>query len=208
MLPAGAYGSRWARSPLCSIEPDRERAVVHQLHLHHGPEPTRRDADAQAPKRLREPEVERLGELRRRGPGEPWAPTAPRIRIERELAHDEPVAADVEERQVRPPVRVVEDPELGDASSERVGRRLVVLQTNPEQDDEPAPDLANGLAADAHSGAGSALEKCPHSLSRRRLGPAMLPGVLVAPALSFGLVAVPGVRMALGDELLDGRGNH
>ena len=62
------------------------------------------------------------------GVGEAGAAAARRVGEERELAHDERGAADVEDRAVRPALLVGEDPQLRDAPRERGGRRVVVAR--------------------------------------------------------------------------------
>src|SRR5205807_2516405 len=89
---------------------DRDRPVVHELYLHPRTEDARRDLDAERPKRLAEPLVERLG-LLRRGRGREARPVALRcVGEQRELAHDERGAAGVEEAAVETPLLVLEDP--------------------------------------------------------------------------------------------------
>ena len=92
--------------------------------------------------------VQRLGDLGRRGAGEARAIPLARVRDQRELAHDERLAADVEERAVEAAVLVLEDPQARDLSGEAFGRRQVIALRDPQQDRQPTPDRAENRAVD------------------------------------------------------------
>src|SRR5206468_1383122 len=94
-------------------------------------------------------------------------PAGTRVRIQGELRHDECLPADVEQCQVRLSGGVVEDPQLGDPSGQRVGRRLVIVRAHAEQDDQSAADLADDLLADADPCARRPLEERAHPPAAR-----------------------------------------
>src|SRR5439155_16671648 len=89
--------SRRASSAIGSVEPDGEGAVVDELNRHLGSERPGLDVrDAVLPETVREAQVETFGGVRRRGVGEAGPAAARCVRVERELAHDQRGAADVE----------------------------------------------------------------------------------------------------------------
>ena len=181
-----------------------------------------------AAERLREPEVEPLRQLRGRGAGEPGPPAAAGVGVERELAHDERLAADVEQRQVRPALRVVEDPQLRRPAGRARRHRLVVVRPDAEEDRRaparsrrrprrrrgrgrrssaggaPARQARAGRAGSTSGGITSPAPSRPGPLRRLH---AVLGGVGDPPALGLREIAlaVGGVPF-LGERL--GRGRH
>ena len=111
--------------------------------------PNRPVATRTRTERGREAQVEPLREVGRRGSREPRSTPAARVREERELADDERVPADIEQRPVRPTLLVGKDPQLGHGPGESVGGCVVVGRPNPEEHDEPAPDFAHGFVVHA-----------------------------------------------------------
>jgi hypothetical protein len=85
------------------------------------------------------------------------------------LADDERIAADIQERQVRPAIGVIEDPEIHDAPGDRRRNGVVVLRPDPDEHHEPPPDLADHLAVDADTGSLRAdpLEQAAHAIRSR-----------------------------------------
>ena len=115
-----------------------------------------------ARERRREPPVEPLGEVWRRGAGEPGPAAPPRVGEQRELRDDQRRPADVEQRPVGPALVVAEDAQLGGLAGEVVGDRLGVVRTDPEQDHEARADRADDIAVDPDRRAGRPLEDGPH----------------------------------------------
>ncbi len=111
---------------------------------------------------ISEPEVEPLGELGRRAADEARPASAARIRVERELRDDERATADLEDRQVRPPLGVTEDPQLGDLARQVVGGRLGVVRADPEEDDQAVVDRTHDLAIDPDRRPRRPLQQRPH----------------------------------------------
>ena len=84
--------------------------------------------------------VEPLGELGGAPAGEPRTPAAPRVGEQRELRDDQRLAAEVEQRAVRPAGVVAEDPQLGGLAGEVVGDRLGRRPgPTPSRIDQPGP---------------------------------------------------------------------
>ena len=77
---------------------------------------------------------------------------------------------DIDERQVRATLGVVEDPQFGDPPRERVGYGLVVFRADAQQHDEPALDLADRVTGDPNPRARRSLKKCPHAGAAQRFG--------------------------------------
>jgi len=88
------------------VEHDRDGPVVHECDLHTRPEDPARDADPLAFQALADSLVQRLGVLRRRGAREARPRSPGGIGDQRELAHDEHLALDVEDRAVEAPAPV------------------------------------------------------------------------------------------------------
>ena len=106
---------------------------------------------ATGPRALAEALVERLGPL---GPGrvhERRPVALAGVAVERELRHAEELA--LAERLVHPAVRVLEDPQRADLLGEPVGVLGPVVVGDPEQHQQPGPDLGDALPADGHRGA-------------------------------------------------------
>ena len=124
------------------LEDDGHRAVVHELDLHSRAEEARLYGNSMCPKLLAEPLVHRFRHV---GPGgtREARPVAPRsVREQRELADDERLAADVEERPVELPVVPLEDPQLRDLLRQPVGVGGLVALGDAEEDAEAATDRA------------------------------------------------------------------
>ncbi len=85
------------------------------------------------------------------------------VRVERELADDERLAADVEQRAVRPALVILEDPQLADPARERVGRRLVIAVADAEQHEESTADRADRPAVDPDLGPADPLQERAHA---------------------------------------------
>ena len=94
---------------------------------------------------------------------EPRPASARGVRVERELADDERLAAHVEQRAVRPTVVILEDPQLADPARQRVGRRLVIVVAHAEQDEEAGPDRLHEPALHADLGAADPLQERAHA---------------------------------------------
>ena len=88
-----------------------------------------------------------------------------RVGDERELADDERLAADVDERAVEAPVLVLEDPKARDLGGHAlcVGGR--VAGCDPEQNDDAGPTRGRPLASHRDRRLGDALDDRPHAYS-------------------------------------------
>jgi hypothetical protein len=145
------------------VEHDRDGPVVDELEGHAGAENACPDGDAQGAELVAERLVEGFGPFLWGSFGEvgPSSPLAFAIDDERELAHDERLAADVLEAQVEAPVVVLEDPKPRDAGGEAARGSLAVLNRDAEKDAETAADLANRLGADDDARPPHALDDGP-----------------------------------------------
>ena len=134
---------RVAQNATLAVEEQRDRAVVHQLDLHHRAE----DAfgHARGPPRATRATNWRYSACaasgRRRGHVAGTAAAAG-VAVERELRDHQDRAADLERGEVHLARRVVEDPQVGDLVRQGVGVRGPVVAPDGEQDDEAAADLA------------------------------------------------------------------
>jgi hypothetical protein len=148
------------------VENDRHWAVVHERNVHSRSEHTRLHRYALSAQRLTEALVERLRDLwtsRLREVG-PSSLLVSAIRDERELADDERVAADVDQRAVETVGLVPEDPEPRDLSSKPEGFVLSVLPGDPEQDQEAVSALPDDLATDRDRGPSDPLNNGAHAV--------------------------------------------
>src|SRR6185369_16856500 len=99
----------------------------------------------------------------RRGAEEVGTPPALQVREQRELGDGEHRAADLGEREVHLPLRVLEDAQLVDAAREVGGLPLAVAVRHPEQHDEAARDAADATAVDGDLAAPHALDDGDHA---------------------------------------------
>ena len=144
------------------VEDDRHRPVVDELDLHPRAEDARLHPDAEVAQALDEAVDERRGDLGRRGVGEARTLPLARIGEERELAHDERLAARVEQRPVEAPVFVREDPEPRDLRRETLRCRVVVLRGRAEEHEQPRAARPDDVAVDAHLGPRDPLDDRSH----------------------------------------------
>ena len=90
-------------------------------------------------------------------------PVAPaRVREQRELADDERLAADVEERAVEAALVVLEDPQAGDLPGEPLGRFGRVFVPGTDEHEQAAAARADDLAVDRDRGPRHALHDRSH----------------------------------------------
>jgi hypothetical protein len=101
-----------------------------------------------------------LGQCRRRR--EARAATASHVGIERELADDEQRSAGLGDGEIGPPISVLEVAEADELLGHAVDHILVVIGSDADEYDGPAPDLAQQLRAGADRGPGHALYDEPH----------------------------------------------
>ena len=86
----------------------------------------------------------------------------PRVRDEGELAHDERLALNVEERAVEPAFLVLEDPQPRDLAREPARVLLAVAARHAEQHDDPRPGRADDALVDGDGGLAHSLDHGPH----------------------------------------------
>jgi hypothetical protein len=139
-------------------EDDRHRPVVDELDPHARAEDAGLDLQPEGTQRLAEGVVERLGLVRRRRGGEARPVSLARVAEQRELAHREHRAAGVHDAAVELAGVVLEDTELRDLRREADGVLAAVAAGDAEQDEQPAPDLADRFAADTNGCARDALD--------------------------------------------------
>ena len=110
---------------------------------------------------LAEPLVQRLGGFgpRRRDVGRPIA--LARVAVERELGHAQHLAV-VAQRQVHHAVVIGKHPERSDLVGEAVHVFLAVLVRDPEQHQQPRPDLGDPFPVDVDRGPLHPLHQCSH----------------------------------------------
>ena len=132
------------------VEDDRHRAVVDQLDLHLRAEDARLHADAFRAERLDEALDERLRLRARRRVGEARPVALSRVGEQRELAHDQRLAARVDERAVEAALVVGEDPQPRDLRRKAHGRFGHVFVPGTDEHEEPCAAHADGLAVDSH----------------------------------------------------------
>ena len=122
------------------IEDDRHWPIVDQLDLHPCSENPRLDRHAEPAERIAETLVERLSPLLRGCAREvrSIAPLAFEVQDERELAHDEGLSADVDDRPVEPTVAVLEDPEPRDLAGQSLCLGEAVTISDAKEDEQPA----------------------------------------------------------------------
>ena len=121
------------------------------------------DTDARTTKRVRERLDERLRLL---GPGrirEARAVALPRVGEQRELAHDERITTDVEERAIEATRLVGEDPKAGDLRGEPSGVFGRVIVPGAEEHQETPSDRSDHVAIDPHGGARDPLDHGSHA---------------------------------------------
>jgi hypothetical protein len=143
--------------PSLALQNNRDRSVVHELHLHPGTENAPRHVDAVPLERFAEDFVERLGSIRPGGAREARSVSLACVGDQRELADDKRSAARIEHAAVEFSLLVLEDPQPRDLAGEPSGGRLVVLVGNAEQDAEPALDRADVVPVDEDAGGANAL---------------------------------------------------
>jgi hypothetical protein len=103
------------------------------------------------------------------GRGEPArAATLGGIAVERELADDEDLGADIGGGAVHHPGLVVEHPEVEEAVGERPGDGRVVVVGHADEHAQPATDPSDLLAGDGHGGLGHSLHDRAHAACSRR----------------------------------------
>src|SRR5690554_801607 len=139
-------------SPVPSLEDDRHRPVVHEIHFHESPEFARRDHET----RLLEPADYHVdqgsSDFRRRRGGERRPSALPGVGIQGELADDEGRSADLADREVHRPLLVGKDPQAGDLVSQRHRIRLRVAEGHPDEDHQARADRTHGPAVDSYLG--------------------------------------------------------
>src|SRR5579864_5993020 len=128
--------------PLFTIQPNGNRPIIQQCHLHICPKYAARYREAIASQRILEALDERLRDGWRRGIGEAGAAPPARVCIQCELRDDQRLAADVEQRAVHLALVVLEDTQVGDFVAEGFDLGLAVVMTDAEQDEKSLADLA------------------------------------------------------------------
>ena len=108
--------------------------------------------------RLAEPFVERLRNLRTRGGREARAVALRGVGEERELAHDQGGAADVDDGAVEAAIVVLEDPQARDLPGEPLRIGVGIALPHAEQDDEAGGYLAAHDTVHRHRGTRDALQ--------------------------------------------------
>ncbi|GIU96520.1 MAG: hypothetical protein KatS3mg013_0323 [Actinomycetota bacterium] len=108
------------------------------------------------------------GALRLLGGGPRRATPLAHVPVERELGHDERLPAHVQQRAVRHPALVGEDPKLGELVGEPDRLVLGVATGHPDEQEQPRSDRVDQLLAHAHAGAEDALAHDPHQLGVTR----------------------------------------
>ena len=141
------------------LEHECDRTIIDQLDEHVGAEAPAGHRRTQVAEGGRERLDQRFGDRGRRGRGPRRPPTATRVGVERELAHDERGAAGIAERSVHDSVRVVEDAQVPHLVGEPAGGALVVVVRDADEDTQSASDLPDHVVADAYVGAGDALNE-------------------------------------------------
>ena len=137
---------------------------------HLGPEPSGFHRRSRVAESGDEPVDQRHRLLRRRSAGEPGSTATADVGVERELAHDEERAADVGDREVRPPVRVGEVAQAEELVGHAVDGGIVVIGPDAGQDDRAESDLTEPLVAFANRCAGHALDDEAHRPRETRTG--------------------------------------
>ena len=129
-----------------------------------GPEHARLDVDTLASEGQDERLDQRPGDLRPRRIREAGSSSLLALAVceERELADDERLAADVEERAVEPAVVVREDPQAGDLGGEARGRLGRVLVPCTDKHEKARPARTDDLAVDTHGGSRDPLDDGAH----------------------------------------------
>jgi hypothetical protein len=114
--------------------------------------------------RGREPFVEPIGLLRRGRAAEPRTATSAGVREQRELGHDQRLAADIDERSVDPTFLVAEDPQLRHSPCEGIRDARIVVVADADQNHEPLADRRDDLLTDADRRPCRPLQQGPHAL--------------------------------------------
>ena len=146
------------------VENDRDRTVVDERDLHPGSEHAGPNGHDELAERLAEALVQWLGDLGPRRLREVGARSllTRAVGEERELADDERLAADVDERPVEAAVLVGEDAQARDLGGEPRGRRLVVTHRDSDEHEQTRAAARDDVAVDGDRRLAHALDDDPH----------------------------------------------
>ena len=140
-----SWCSAWRRRGGCRLEEHRHRPVVDERHPHVGTEPPGRHGGAEVAQRGDDVFDERLGVLRTSS-GDPTRTTAGRcVPVQRELADDENLGAQIACRSVHHASVIVEHPQVPQLAGGPLGVALGVVVGDAHQHAQPAADRPDGL---------------------------------------------------------------
>src|SRR3989475_3276176 len=154
--------------------------------------------------------VEQLGLLGRGRVGEARAVALRRVGDQRELAHDQGLAAGVQQGAVEATLVILENPQPRDPFRKSSRGIRHVFTRDPDQNAQAGPDLAHDLLSHAHARVGNPLHDCLHVPVENDdialVEAAHLPWQHLGSLLiNRGLLNVEQVKQAFEEQRLTGR---
>jgi len=157
----------WAASAR-GIDPEGDRAVVHELDVHVLAERSATDRRAPGLQGLRERLDPVLGDLGRGGPVPRGPPALADVAVQRELRNDQDLATHVRQRAVHLAVLVLEHPEVEDLLRQPVVLAEPVVGSHADEQEEAGSDRGHELVTDRDRGSVDALEQDPQRGTTRK----------------------------------------
>jgi len=144
------------------IQKNGDRAGICQGNVHHGLKNAGLDCDCALPAEVDELVVQLARQLGRCRLVPGGAAAFAAVAVQGELGDDQQLAADIDERTVHHPVRIIEDAQMQDLFH-HPGKILVgVAAVDAQEDDQPFGDGAGDLPVDLDLGPADTLDDGSH----------------------------------------------